>query len=48
MRGFAKGLAGFGIAAWVMASIVVAIAYGLCIGTAEAITPHDHKTMQRG
>jgi hypothetical protein len=35
------------IAAWVMTSVVIAIAYGLCLGTAEAVAPHDHNTPQR-
>jgi hypothetical protein len=30
-----------------MASVVVAIAYGLCLGTAEAVTPHGQDTTQR-
>ena len=40
MRGFKLALPRFMIAAWVMTSVVVAIAYGLCLGTAEAVTPH--------
>jgi hypothetical protein len=44
MRGFNLALPRFMIAAWVMTSVVVAIAYGLCLGTAEAVAPHgkDH------
>jgi len=37
----------FVLAVWVMASVVVAIAYGLCLGTAEAVTPHGHDTATR-
>ena len=41
----------FVMAVWVMASVVVAIAYGLCLGTAEAtaeaVTPHGHDTATR-
>ncbi|MDQ7248656.1 hypothetical protein [Dongia sedimenti] len=46
MRGFklALPLPRFMIAAWVMTSVVVAIAYGLCLGTAEAVTPHGTDT----
>ena len=35
-------LSGVFIAGWVMTSIVFVIAYGLCLGTAEAVTPHGH------
>jgi hypothetical protein len=42
VKGFTRCLSGFVIATWVMTSIVLAIAYGLCLGTAEAVTPHDH------
>jgi hypothetical protein len=34
----------FLVAIWVMASVVVAIAYGLCMGTAEAVSPHGQDT----
>ena len=42
MRGFKLHCPHFVVAAWVMTSVVVAIAYALCLGTAEAVTPHDH------
>ena len=42
MKGFSRFLSGVFVATWVMTSIVVAIAYGLCLGTAEAVTHHDH------
>lgn len=44
MRGFRLAMPRFMIAAWVMTSVVVAIAYGLCLGTAQAVIPHgpDH------
>ena len=41
-------LPGFLVAAWVMTSVVVAIAYALCLGTAEAAVPQNHNTAQRG
>jgi hypothetical protein len=44
VKGFSRYLSGFLVGTWVMASIVVAIAYGLCLGTAEAVAPHDHDT----
>ena len=44
MRGFTRSLSGFVIATWVMTLVVAAIAYGLCLGTAEAVTPHGHDT----
>ena len=44
MKGFTRCLSGIVIASWVMTLVVVAIAYGLCLGTAEAVTPHDHNT----
>ena len=47
MRGFRLALPRFLIAAWVMTSVVVAIAYGLCLGTAEAVTPHGPDQTQR-
>ena len=40
-------LPGFVMAAWVMSSIVIAIAYALFRGTAEAVAPHGEKTAQR-
>ena len=43
MKSFTRILSGFVIASWVMTLVVGAIAYGLCLGTAEAVTPHDHK-----
>jgi hypothetical protein len=42
VKGFSRILSGVLVAAWVMTSIVVAIAYGLCLGTAEAVAPHGH------
>jgi hypothetical protein len=47
VRGFKLALPRFMIAAWVMTSVVVAIAYALCLGTAEAVVPHGHDTTQR-
>jgi hypothetical protein len=44
VKGFNRFLSGVLVASWVMTSIVFAIAYGLCLGTAEAVTPHDHNT----
>ncbi len=44
MKGLGRFLSGVLLASWVMTSIVFAIAYGLCLGTAEAVTPHDHNT----
>jgi hypothetical protein len=35
------------VALWVMTNVVVAIAYALCLGTAEAVVPHDHNPAQR-
>jgi hypothetical protein len=35
------------VAIWVMTSVVVAIAYGLCLGTAEAVSPHGQDTTAR-
>ena len=43
MKGFTRLLSGFVIATWVMTLVVGAIAYTLCLGAAEAVTPHDHK-----
>ena len=40
-------LPGFIVALWVMSSVVVAIAYALCLGTAEAAAPQNHNTTQR-
>lgn len=44
MRIFRLAMPRFMIAAWVMTSVVVAIAYALCLGTAQAVMPHgpDH------
>jgi hypothetical protein len=42
VKGFTRYLSGFVLATWVMTSIVLAIAYGLCLGTAEAVAPQDH------
>ncbi|HVT51829.1 MAG TPA: hypothetical protein VHE77_09690 [Dongiaceae bacterium] len=42
MKGLARLLSSFVIATWVMTLVVGAIAYALCLGTAEAVTPHDH------
>ena len=47
MRGFRLQLPRFMIAAWVMTSVVVAIAYALCLGTAEAVVPHGPDHTQR-
>ena len=47
MRGFKLHLPRFVVAAWVMTSVVIAIAYALCLGTIEAAAPHDHNTAQR-
>ena len=47
MRGFKLHCPRFMIAAWVMTSVVVAIAYALCLGTAEAVVPHGHDTAHR-
>jgi hypothetical protein len=47
VRGFKPALPRFMIAAWVMTSVVIAIAYALCLGTAEAVAPHGHDTAQR-
>jgi len=44
VKGFARCLSGFVVASWVMTLVVAAIAYGLCLGTAEAVTPHDQNT----
>jgi len=35
------------VAFWVMANVVVAIAYALCLGTAEAVAPHGQDTTAR-
>jgi hypothetical protein len=43
MTRFRLHLPGFVVAVWVMAAVVVAIAYGLCMGTAEAAAPPPHK-----
>ncbi|HVY98406.1 MAG TPA: hypothetical protein VHA35_02815 [Dongiaceae bacterium] len=40
MKRFARSVSGVFVAAWVMTAIVVAIAYVLCLGTAEAVAPH--------
>jgi hypothetical protein len=37
----------FVVAIWVMTSVVVAIVYGLCMGTAEAVSPHGQDTTAR-
>ncbi len=42
MTRFTRCLSGFVLATWVMTLVIGAIAYALCLGTAEAITPHDH------
>jgi hypothetical protein len=42
VNGVTRSVSGICVAAWVMTSIVVAIAYMLCLGTAEAVTPHPH------
>jgi hypothetical protein len=47
MRVFRLALPRFLIAAWVMTAVVVAIAYGLCLGTAAAFAPHGHDTTHR-
>lgn len=47
MRVFKLKMPRFMIAAWVMTSVVVAIAYALCLGTAEAVVPHSHDTAHR-
>jgi len=47
MRSFKPALPRFMIAAWVMTAVVVAIAYGLCLGTAQAIAPHGPDHTQR-
>jgi hypothetical protein len=47
MRAFKLALPRFLVATWVMASVVVAIAYALCLGTAEAVTPHGPDHTQR-
>jgi len=43
VKRFTRLLSGFVIATWVMALVVGAIAYTICLGAAEAVTPHDHK-----
>lgn len=48
MRGFKLRMPRFMIAAWVMTAVVVAIAYALCLGTAQAVMPHDPDHAQRG
>jgi hypothetical protein len=40
-------LPSFLVATWVMSSVVIAIAYALFRGTAEAVAPHSAKTPQR-
>ena len=47
MKRFTRLLSGFVIATWVMTLVVAAIAYALCLGTAEAVTPHGHDTTAR-
>jgi hypothetical protein len=42
VKGISRILSGFLVASWVMTLVVVAIAYGLCLGTAEAVVPHGH------
>jgi hypothetical protein len=44
MKAFRLALPRFLIAAWVMTAVVVAIAYGLCLGTAQAFVPHGQDT----
>jgi hypothetical protein len=44
VRAFKLRMPRFMTAAWVMTSVVVAIAYALCLGTAEAVTPHGQDT----
>jgi len=43
VKGFTRFLSSVVIATWVMTLVVGAIAYTLCLGAAEAVTPHDHK-----
>ena len=43
MKSFTRLLSGLVIATWVVTLVVGAIAYTLCLGAAEAVTPHDHK-----
>jgi hypothetical protein len=47
VKGFTRCLSGFVVASWVMTLVVAAIAYALCLGTAEAVTPHGHDTAAR-
>ena len=47
MTRFRLHLPPFLMAIWVMTSVVVAIAYGLCMGTAEAVSPHGQDTTAR-
>ena len=47
MRSLKRHLSDIAIAAWVMTLVFAAIAYGLCLGTAEAVTPHDQDAAQR-
>jgi hypothetical protein len=47
VKGFTRSASGIFVAAWVMASIVIAIAYVLCLGTAEAVTSHADNPAQR-
>jgi hypothetical protein len=44
MTRFRLHLPPFVVAVWVMAAVVVAIAYALCLGTAQAAAPHGQDT----
>jgi hypothetical protein len=48
MTRFRLHLPPFVTAAWVMTAVVAAIAYALCLGTAEAVTPHGQDTNKIG
>ena len=47
MKVFKQALPRFVIAAWVMTAVVVAIGYGLCLGTVAAFGPPDHNPTHR-
>jgi hypothetical protein len=43
---FKNHLPGFVVAVWVMASVIIAVAYALCLGAAEAVAAHRRDTTQ--
>ena len=47
MRSLKRHVSSIAIAAWVITLVFAAIAYELCLGTAEAVSPHGQDTAQR-